>query len=126
MAHGDWHWHELNSPDMGAASAFYAELFGWRWTSEDMGEFGHYHMFRQNGVEHGGGVEMKGEAWAGIPPHWMVHVEVDDCDAACDKIRSLGGAVKYDPFDIPEVGRMAVVADPQGAVFSIMTPASRG
>jgi predicted enzyme related to lactoylglutathione lyase len=58
----------------------------------------------------------------GAPPHWSSYICVDDCDAAAEKIKSLGGQVLRAPDDIPEIGRFAVVADPHGAVFEIMKP----
>src|SRR5690242_1753665 len=58
----------------------------------------------------------------GMPPNWTGYICVDDCDAAADKIKRLGGAVRQPPTDIPGIGRFAVVADPAGAVFAIMKP----
>ena len=58
----------------------------------------------------------------GMPNHWHVYFGVEDADAAAAKVTELGGAVVVEPFDTP-VGRMAVVSDPQGAVFSIIQPA---
>ena len=55
----------------------------------------------------------------GVPNHWHVYFEVADADAAAAKAAELGGTVIVPPFDIP-VGRIAVVGDPQGAVFSII------
>jgi len=128
MAHGDWHWHELATPDIDKAKAFYGELFGWSWEVMDMGENGHYHILKQTPDDqgHGGAMQMDCEEWKGIPPHWMTYLEVDDCDAAAKKAKDLGGEIGVEPFDIPGVGRMAVIKDPQGAVFSIMTPTSQG
>ena len=58
----------------------------------------------------------------GAPPHWSGYVCVDDCDAAAEKIKGLGGSVIRPPADIPGIGRFAVVTDPHGAVFEIMKP----
>tara|TARA_R110002110_G_scaffold89824_1_gene233948 strand:- start:2 stop:379 length:378 start_codon:yes stop_codon:yes gene_type:complete len=125
MAHGDWFWHELSTSDAGAAKAFYGEMFGWGWDDMDMGEIGMYSVIQHGGQPHGGVMTMPAEQRGmGVPPHWMNYIQVDDVDASAAKAKSLGGVVHAEPFDIPEVGRMSVIQDPQGAVFSIMKPAS--
>ena len=68
----------------------------------------------------GGMMEMTPE-WGDIPPHWGVYFSVEDCDAAAEKVTSLGGVVHRPPADIPGTGRFAVVQDPQGGVFNIIT-----
>ncbi len=55
----------------------------------------------------------------GAPPHWMGHVQVDDVDGRVALTRKLGGKVYKEPDDVPSVGRFAVIADPQGAVFAL-------
>ena len=57
-----------------------------------------------------------------VPPNWTGYICVDDCDAAVDKARALGGSVMRPPRDVPGVGRLAIIADPHGAVTAIMTP----
>jgi hypothetical protein len=59
----------------------------------------------------------------GAPPHWIGYVGVPDVDAAARDVKKLGGVVHHEPTDIPQVGRFAIVADPQGAVFALFTPA---
>jgi predicted enzyme related to lactoylglutathione lyase len=58
------------------------------------------------------------EEWEGVPPHWMTYFAVDDTDATCAAILDAGGAVGIEPFDTA-LGRVAVVNDPQGAVFMV-------
>ncbi len=58
-----------------------------------------------------------------VPNHWMVYFSVADIDATVEKVRSAGGMVGQEPFEVPGVGRIAVVHDPQGGVFSLMEPA---
>jgi predicted enzyme related to lactoylglutathione lyase len=60
------------------------------------------------------------ERWQGIPANWGLYIRVSDCDATVSRLQELGGSVKQVPFDAPNVGRMAVVADPQGAIFSVI------
>ncbi len=82
-----------------------------------------YMIFTKAGEDHAGALKMVGPQFQGMPPHWMMDVDVDDCDATVAKVPAAGGTVLAEPFDVPGIGRMAVVADPQGAVFSIMTSA---
>jgi hypothetical protein len=56
---------------------------------------------------------------ATVPPHWQPYAAVDDPDATTAKAKELGGAVFMDPMDVPKVGRIAVLRDPQGATFGI-------
>jgi predicted enzyme related to lactoylglutathione lyase len=61
---------------------------------------------------------------AGMPSFWVVYFAVDDCDATVATARANGASVLAEPMDLPEVGRMAALTDPQGAAFSILQPAS--
>jgi len=123
MKHGDWFWHELTTNNPDACKGFYGGLLGWDFEETEMPM--PYTLVKQGGAEgyHGGIMRMEGPEWEGIRPHWMVYMVVEDCDAACAKVADLGGKVCAPPFDIPTVGRCAVIEDPSGAVFSIMTPA---
>jgi uncharacterized protein len=62
---------------------------------------------------------MDGPQFQGVPPHWSIYFAVDDVDAMAEKARGLGAVLCAPPTDIPNVGRFAVIQDPQGAVFSI-------
>lgn len=59
--------------------------------------------------------------WGTVPPHWMPYFRVDDCDATTKLAAALGGSAKVPPMDIANVGRFAVLADPLGAHFSVIT-----
>lgn len=85
----------------------------------EMGAGGTYTIFTHGGQDIGGMVTMQGDAWKGIPPHWGVYIAVDDVDASARKAEQLGGKIMSQPFDIPNVGRMAVVQDATGAAFSL-------
>jgi predicted enzyme related to lactoylglutathione lyase len=123
--HGRYIWYELITTDLDAASRFYEDVVSW--THEDMTDGGMtYRVVKANGDGVGGLMNIPPEAKAiGAPPSWSGYVCVDDCDATAAKIKSLGGQVIRAPADIPDIGRFAVVADPQGAVFEIMTPLPR-
>jgi predicted enzyme related to lactoylglutathione lyase len=120
--HGRYIWHELITTDLDGATRFYEDVVGW--THQDMGdERMIYRVVSAAGDGVGGMLLIPPEAKAmNAPPSWAGYICVDDCDAAAAKIRSLGGQVIRAPDDIPNIGRFAVVADPQGAVFEIMTP----
>lgn len=112
-------WSELATRDSEKAGAFYAELFDWEIQVEQMSA-GPYTLFKREEQNAAGMMQMN-EEWGDLPPHWMPYLGVTDCDATAAKATALGGAVSVEPFDIPDVGRMAVIRDPQGAVFSIIT-----
>jgi len=106
-------WNELIT-DNPAAVTFYEQVLGVTTTTVDMGG-NKYTMFQVGGKEVGGTTPPQ---MAGVPNHWHVYFSVADADATAAKIKQLGGSVLVEPFDTP-IGKMAVVADPQGAVFSL-------
>jgi uncharacterized protein len=63
--------------------------------------------------------------WGNVPPHWMPYFQVDDCDGSVTKAQELGGRLNVPSTDIENVGRFALLADPQGALFSIIKMANR-
>lgn len=118
-AAGGVSWNELMTPDAAKAKAFYTELIGWTAKGRDMGGF-EYTVLSKGEDMVGGLMEMSGPEWTGVPPHWMSYVTVADVDATAQKAKDLGGEVKVEPQDIPEIGRFAVIQDPTGAVFSVI------
>ena len=117
--HGALCWNEVVTADVSAASAFYKELFGWGTQAMDMGPMGTYTVFTLGEDGIGGSPGMPVE---GVPPHWSTVFAVDDCDAAVATATESGGTAIMEPFDTP-IGRMAVVADPTGAMFQLITMA---
>jgi uncharacterized protein len=71
----------------------------------------------------GGILEIMKE-WGDVSPHWLVYFGITDCGAGAENALALGGDVLHGPMDIPNVGRFALVSDPQGAVFAIFEPIS--
>ena len=106
-------WNELIT-DNPAVVSFYERVLGVTTATAEMGE-GKYTMFQVAGREVGGTTPPMME---GVPNHWHVYFSVADADASAAKIQELGGSVMVAPFDTP-IGKMAVVTDPQGAVFSL-------
>ena len=81
----------------------------------------YYELRRADGVGVGGMMQMEGDQWpAEMPDHWMVYFGTADTDAAASRAAELGGQICVPPTDIPDVGRFAVLSDPQGATFSII------
>ncbi|MBL4684091.1 MAG: VOC family protein [Nannocystaceae bacterium] len=115
MAHnyGSFVWFELVVPDIDKAIRFYPETFGFGTTEMDMGDFT-YTMFTQGDKTVGGVVNPRGGPQ---PPHWTGYLAVADVDASLKTVKAKGGKVLAPAFDIPTVGRMAPIADPQGATL---------
>jgi predicted enzyme related to lactoylglutathione lyase len=113
-------WNELMTPDAAKAKAFYTELIGWTAKGQDMGGF-EYTVLSKGEDMVGGLMEMSGPEFTGVPPHWMNYVTVTDVDATAQKAKDLGGEVVHGPADIPNIGRFAILKDPTGAVFSVIT-----
>jgi uncharacterized protein len=110
-------WNECITPDIEAATAFYAEILGMGSETTDMGEGTYTVLTNAKGRQIGGAMNPPMED---IPPHWSVYFNVEDVDAAVAKAQELGGRVVSPAFDVAGVGRMAVLADPQGAMFNLM------
>jgi predicted enzyme related to lactoylglutathione lyase len=115
-ASGRFVWLDLMTNDVEAAKAFYTHVIGWTTTA-----WNHYTMWAVGERTVGGVMDMPENA-KGMPPHWLGYASVDDVDAACARAKELGGAVHVPGTDIPEVGRFAVLADPQGAAFAVFAP----
>jgi uncharacterized protein len=115
VATGRFVWRDLMTTDPARAKAFYTRLFGWSISPMEMGEMT-YDMLANDARHFGGVVQLSSDH--GVPSHWVSYVTVADVDEAATTATRLGGVVHVPPTDIPGVGRFAVVADPQGAVFS--------
>jgi predicted enzyme related to lactoylglutathione lyase len=114
-------WYELMTTDQDAAEKFYRAVVGWK--TADAGQPDMRYTILSAGDRGMGGV-MKIPA-AGMPPAWLGYIGVPDTDAAAKQIVEAGGAIHHPPDNIPNVGRFAVVSDPGGAVFQLLTPLPR-
>jgi predicted enzyme related to lactoylglutathione lyase len=111
-------WNELYTPDSKKAGDFYANLFDW--SQEPMQTpTGEYTIFKKGDAQAAGMMQISKEM-AGTPPHWMVYFAVDDSDRAVEKAKGMGAQVMIPPTDIPNIGRFAVLNDPQGADFAVI------
>jgi predicted enzyme related to lactoylglutathione lyase len=114
-------WNELNTRDPEVAKSFYGDVFGWGFEERQF-ETGTYTSIKVGEDSVGGMIDITGRAPDEVPPHWLVYFAVDDVDAAVAKATDSGGGVVLEPFDIAEVGRIAIVKDPFDAVFAVMAP----
>lgn len=116
-------WFELGTTDQAAAEAFYTGLFGWSVRRVPLPDGSHYTLFARGEHEVGACYGLMPEQGAaGVPSHWGVYFKVADCDAAVARVRAGGGGVFCEPFEVMEHLRMATVADPEGAAFSLQQP----
>lgn len=115
---GSFCWNELHTNDVDKAGSFYTNLFGWSADPQETPN-GVYTTF-MNGEDMGAGMMEIAPEWGNVPPNWMVYFAVTNCDQSYEKVIKLGGKSITPPMDIPQVGRFAVVQDPQGAVFSVI------
>jgi hypothetical protein len=113
-APGRFVWHELITVNPTDAEAFYTDVVGWSRQDFPMGH-ATYRMIVAGGVPIGGIVPM--DAAAGIRPHWVASVTVDNVEEALQRAIDAGGRKLSDPMDVPDVGRMVGMADPQGAII---------
>ncbi len=111
-------WNELYTSDAKKAGDFYASLFGW--SREPMPTpMGEYTIFKKGDAQAAGMMEIS-EEMRGMPPHWMVYFAVDDSDRTVEKAKGMGAQIMVPPTDIPNIGRFAILNDPQGADFAVI------
>ncbi|WP_108811291.1 VOC family protein [Sphingorhabdus sp. Alg231-15] len=112
-------WHDLLTTNVGAARKFYAELLGWTYEVEHAEKFvwksgeADYPLILDHGEAHGGFIAIEPDQQS----HWLAFVAVDNVDDAAKRCEKLGGTIERTAFDIPGVGRSAVIRDPQGALI---------
>lgn len=110
-------WNEVVTPDIPAATRFYSDVLGVAWQEMAMGDGPAYTCLVVDGRQVGGALPPMS---AEMPPHWNVYFNVESVDDTIERAVGLGGTVVAPAFDVPGVGRMAVLADPQGGMFSLM------
>jgi predicted enzyme related to lactoylglutathione lyase len=121
MANG-FIWYELMTDDPDAAKAFYGQVVGWNARAFDGADNG-YSILETEGRGIGGLMQIPADAQAGgARPCWLGYVATDDVDAAAARIEAAGGTLHKDIVDVPTVGRIAMLSDPQGAPFYLIAP----
>lgn len=120
-SHGTFCWNELMTHDVEAAKKFYQDVVGWSF--EPMPIPGNtYWVAKKDDKRVGGMFPMSGPDFRNVPEHWVSYIAVDDVDARVGKAQAAGASVMRAPFDIPNVGRIAILRDQGGAVIALMTP----
>jgi predicted enzyme related to lactoylglutathione lyase len=117
-APGTFSWAELATSDGEAAKGFYATLFGWDYDDNPIGDGQVYSMARRDGRHVAALFDSE------QPPHWNCYVTVESADDATARAGEHGATVMMEPFDVMEVGRMSVIADPTGAALCLWEPRS--
>jgi uncharacterized protein len=120
---GAFCWADLNTPDVARASEFYGKLFGWSLEKSEKDSSGYLHI--KNGDDYIGGIPPAEHRDPNAPPHWLLYFETTNCDSSVDKAKKNGAKVYFGPVSMEGVGRFAVLADPQGAVFSVFQSARK-
>ncbi len=120
--HGDFIWYELMTSDADGARDFYSAVVGWDIQDKSDAPMD-YRMISASGGPIAGLMPLTTEMQSGgARSCWMGYIAVDDVDKTAADIKAAGGSIHMEPFDIPEAGRAAFVADPQGVMFYIMKP----
>jgi predicted enzyme related to lactoylglutathione lyase len=121
---GTFCWVELTTTDQDAAKSFYGALLGWEADDRLVGDGGYVYSMMQVGGKNVAAIALQPEQQreAGAPPLWNSYVSVQDADATVERAKELGATVHAPAFDVMDVGRMAVIQDPQGAFFEIWQP----
>ena len=121
--HGSFIWYELLTKDAKAAKTFYDAVVGWNIDAEPAPGGMDYRMINAPDSAAGGVMQLNDDMLAnGAKPVWLGYIGVDDVDASVAKVVAAGGKVHLPAFDIPDVGRLAMVADPQGNPLYLMDP----
>jgi predicted enzyme related to lactoylglutathione lyase len=117
---GAFTWSELSTSDVDKATAFYGKVFDWK--TQRPFEGTDYTVLQNDDRAIGGAMKSPME---GMPSFWLVYFDVDDTDATVKTARDNGASIMVEPTDIPEVGRFAVITDPQGASFGVIKSIER-
>jgi predicted enzyme related to lactoylglutathione lyase len=121
-SHGSFFWNELMTRDPETARKFYADTVGWTFDAMPMADGGTYWVAKVGDKPVGGIFEMKGPGFDGVPENWMPYLAVDDIDSRAKKAVAAGASLMRPLFDIPGIGRIAILKEPGGAAIGWITP----
>jgi predicted enzyme related to lactoylglutathione lyase len=117
--HGHFVWYELLTTDVGPAAAFYHEVLGWSAQDASTPEFQYRVLSGADGPACGLMALPPEARRSGATPRWVGYVAVDDVDACATRLKALGGSIYVPPTD-SNIGRISIVADPQGATLALV------
>jgi uncharacterized protein len=124
-SHGTFYWNELMTRNVEGAKKFYADTLGWSYDAMPMPGGGTYWLAMSGGEPVGGMYDITGADYQGVPESWMPYIAVDDVDARVKKATAAGAKLMKPAFDVPGVGRIAILMEPGGAGIGWMTPAQQ-
>jgi len=124
-SHGHFCWNELMTRDVQRAKRFYEDTIGWSFEAMPMGDGGTYWVAKQHGQPVAGIFSLAAPGYDGVPESWMSYLAVDDVDARVAKAVKAGAKLMKPIFDVPGVGRIAILMEPGGAGVGWMTPLKR-
>lgn len=124
-AHGTFHWNELLTRDVAKAKQFYQDTIGWRFEGMPMAHEGGrtYWVAMMDTQPVAGMFELASPGFDAVPEGWMSYLSVDNVDARVEKAIGAGAQLMRPIFDVPDVGRIAILREPGGAGIGWMTPA---
>lgn len=122
---GMFAWNELMTRDVPAAKKFYGEVLGWTLVDQPM-PMGFDYTVAMIGEKPVAGIMDMNVAKMpeSVPAHWFSYIAVDDADAHCEAVTAAGGTVKNPAFDVPKVGRIAILMAPDGSVYGVLQAAA--
>ena len=121
-SHGNFHWNELLTSDVERAKRFYGETIGWTYQPMPMPDGATYWMAMMAGKPVAGIFPTNRPEYKGVPEAWMSYLAVDDVDARVKKAVAAGAKLMKPIFDVPDVGRLAILTEPGGAGVGWITP----
>ncbi len=123
-SHGTFYWNELLTRDADRAKAFYADTIGWSFDAMPMADGASYWVAMLGGKPVAGLFPTNRPGFETLPEAWMCYLAVDDVDARVKKATAAGAKLMRPIFDVPKVGRIAILTEPGGAGVGWMTPAN--
>jgi len=120
--HGHFNWNELVTRDAERVKQFYQDLIGWTYEAQTMAGGGTYWVANMSGRPVAGIYQVSGPEFEQMPDNWMPYLAVDDVDARVERAVAAGGRLVKPVFDIPNVGRVAILILPGGAAMGWITP----
>ena len=123
-SHGNFYWNELMTRDVARAKKFYADTMGWSYDAMPSGGGSTYWLAKSGDAIVGGLFDISGPEFKDVPENWMSYIAVDNVDERVKKATAAGAKVMKPAFDVPNVGRIAVLLEPGGAAIGWMTPAN--
>lgn len=122
--HGEFNWIELQTRNTDAAIEFYKNAVGWEFKAETMPSGGTYWLATLREKVICGIWTLEEDSSEKAGNRWIVYLHVDDIDSALDKARSTDAEILREPWDVPGVGRIAIIRDPGGAEIGWVTPST--